>query len=183
MQSWCSVLSIWTEHFSIRRLCRLLRVAGNTFCIPEGPATPLSVEVVNLAQLGRPPGHIHVTMDHSQEGDVAVSQDRSPAKLSTQPLWFTDSMAFPKPLGNALGHWWFCKTYPHLQLQMLGLATITWWHLSQTYYNSALTLSWGSSRTLPPQSANSFLPESSKAHRAPKICDQHSQVIKSRARK
>lgn len=45
-----------------------------------------------------------VMMNHSQEGDVAISQDYSPAKLRTQPLWFTDSMAFPKPLGNVLGH-------------------------------------------------------------------------------
>lgn len=64
----------------------------------------LSVEVVNLAQLRWLPGHIYVMLNHSQEGDDAISQDRSPVKLSTQSLWFTDSMAFPKPLGNALDH-------------------------------------------------------------------------------
>lgn len=70
----------------------------------EALAILLSVEVVNLTKLGRLLGHIYVMLNHSQEGDDVISPDRRPVKLSTQSLWFIDSTAFPKPLGNVLGH-------------------------------------------------------------------------------
>lgn len=140
-----------TQNFSVLCLCKL----HSTFL--KALVILLSVEVVYLAQLGRWPP---VTFMWSC---IIFRKEMLPSpKTAVLHSWAHSlcGLLIPRPflslfvMLGVLGHWWYYKTCPHSQFQMIGPGMITWYYPSQPYYSSALTLFWNDSSILPPESAN-----------------------------